>query len=148
MRHLPLPDLVEGRLCDVYKTRVDQWPHVPEEQGQQQGRDMLPVDVRVRHADDLVVSNLAQVELLGDARPDRGDERPDFLVLQHLIEPRLLDVQDLPAEWEDRLEFAAAALFGRTARGWPFDDEQLRFRGVSFLAISELPRQVESLQEA
>src|SRR5205823_14878315 len=121
MRLLPLPDLVEGRLCDVYKTRVDQWPHVPEEQGQQQGRDMLPVDVRVRHADDLVVSNLAQVELVGDARPDRGDERADFLVLQDLAEPGLLDVHRVLAEREDGVEFASAPLLGPTARGRSFD---------------------------
>jgi hypothetical protein len=38
-------------------------------------------------------------------------------VLEHPVEPRLLDVEDLALERQDRLELAVAALFGRAAGG-------------------------------
>ena len=34
---------------------------------------------------------------------------------QHLVEARALDVEDLAAQRQDRLEFAVAALLGRAA---------------------------------
>src|SRR2546428_349490 len=101
----PPPNLVQGRLGDVHVARVDHGPHVAEEEGEQEGCDVLAVHVRIRHCDDLVVADLREVELVPDARADRGDERPDFLVLRHLIEPRLLHVDDFSAKRKDGLEF-------------------------------------------
>src|SRR5947208_484100 len=46
MRLLPLPSLVEARLREVHIARVDQGPHVAEEQGQQQRRDVLTLFFR------------------------------------------------------------------------------------------------------
>src|SRR6266571_6157557 len=141
-------DLVQGRLRDVDEPAIEERPHVSEEQREQQRRDVLAVDVRIGHRDDLVVPDLCEIELFADARPDRGDQRPNLLVLQHLIESRLLDVQDLPAKREDGLELAATARLRRTAGGWPFHDEKLRLRRVALLAVREFSREVETFQEA
>ena len=46
---------------------LDQRSHEPEQQGQQQGRDVLAVDVGIRHQHDLVIAQLADVEVLVDA---------------------------------------------------------------------------------
>src|SRR6266571_528606 len=141
-------DLVQGRLRDVDEPAIEERPHVSEEQREQQRRDVLAVDVRIGHRDDLVVPDLCEIELFADARPDRGDQRPNLLVLQHLIESRLLDVQDLPAKREDGLELAATARLRRTAGGWPFHDEKLRLGRIALLAVREFSREVETFQEA
>ena len=52
-------------------------------------------------------------------------------VLQHLVDARLLDVEDLAAQREDRLRVAVAALLGRAAGGVALDDEQLGERRVA-----------------
>src|SRR6266540_2201779 len=145
---LALPDLLQRRLRDVHVSGVDQGPHVAEEEGEQEGRDVLPVDVRIGHRDDLVVPDLREVELVADARANRGDERPDLLVLQHLVESGLLDVQDFPAQGQDRLELAPSPLLRRPPRARPLYDEKLRFRRVPFLAVRELAGEVEPFEES
>src|SRR6267143_1939283 len=140
-------DLVQGRLRDVHEPAIEERSHVSEEQRQEERRDVLPIDVRVGHRDDLVVSDLLRIELFGDASANRGDERADLLVFQHLIEPGLFDVQDFPAEREDRLELAATTLLRGSAGGRPFDDEQLRLRRIALLAIRELSGEVEPFEE-
>src|SRR5678815_903687 len=74
---------------------VDDLAEVPVEEGQQQRADVASVDVGVRHDDDPVVTDLRDVLLLLDAAAERGDQGDDLLRRQHLLEPRLLDVQDL-----------------------------------------------------
>ena len=87
---------------------------------------MRAVDVGVGHDDDLVVPSLLELELLADAGADRGDERLDLGVREHLVDPVLLDVDDLAAERQDRLRVPVAALLRGAARGVALDDEELR----------------------
>ncbi len=61
---------------------------------------------------------------------DRGDDRPDFLVRQDLVDARLLDVDDLAAERQNGLEFAVASLLGRTAGRVALDEVELAQRRV------------------
>ena len=62
------------------------------------------VHVGVGHQDDLVVAQLARRRTpRADARAERGDQEPDFLVGQHLVVARLLRVDDLAAERQHRL---------------------------------------------
>ncbi len=109
-------DLVERRLGDVDVAALDQLRHLPVEERQQQRADVRAVHVGIGHDDDLVVAHLGDVELVGpDARADRRDHRADFLVVEHLVEARLLHVEHLAAQRQDRLELAVAALLGRAA---------------------------------
>ncbi len=62
---------------------LDEWAHEAEQQREQQGRNVLPVDVGVGHQHDLVIAQLCDVELFVDARAERRDDRLDFGVLQH-----------------------------------------------------------------
>ena len=61
---LPALHAVERRLCDVNVLAVDQLFHVPEEKCEQQRADVGAVHVRVGHQDDLVVAQLAGVEIV------------------------------------------------------------------------------------
>src|SRR6266478_4432940 len=51
------------------------------------------------HDDDAVITQLVDVEIVApDARSQRGDERADFGGREHLVEARLLHVEDFSLE--------------------------------------------------
>ena len=109
---------------------------------------MAPVDVGVRHEDDLVVPDLPRVEVLADPGAEREDERADLGEGEHLVEARLLDVQDLALERQDRLRAPVAALLGRAAGRVALDDEDLRERRIAFLAVRELAGEARAVERA
>src|SRR5205823_1556712 len=91
---------------------------------------------------------LRDVELVADARADRGDHRLDLGVREHLVDAVLLAVDDLPAERQDRLEEAVARLDGRAAGRVSLDEVELRRLRVVDLAVGELARQRRALERA
>ncbi len=114
---------------------------------------MRAVDVRVRHDDDLVVARLVRIEravalVVADAGADGGDHRADFLVREDLVDARLLGVDQLAAQRQDRLEAAVAALLGGTAGGVAFDDVEFGERGIAFGAVGELAGQAAAGERA
>ena len=121
--------LVERRLRDVDVAALDQLRHLPVEERQQQRADVRAVDVRVGHDDDAVVAQLVDVEFVAaDAAAERGDQRADFGRGDHLVEARVLDVQDLALQRQDGLGATVAALLGGATGGITLDDEDLRQR--------------------
>src|SRR3546814_19737558 len=92
---------------------------------------MPAVDVCVGHAHDLVIAQLFEVELIADSRPERLDQRADFLRRDDAVEARALDVQDLALQRQDRLNLAVAALLRRSACRVTLDKEKLAFGGRS-----------------
>ena len=109
---------------------------------------MRAVDVRVRHDDHAAVAEVRDVELVAEARADRGDHRLDLRVRQHLVDAVLLGVDDLPAERQDRLSRPVTRLLGRAAGRVALDDEELRRLGVLDRAVGELPRKRRVLERA
>ena len=81
-----LLELVERRLGDVDVAGLDQLLHLAEEQREDERADVGAVDVGVGHQHDLVVAGVLDVELVADASADRGDQRLDLGVLQHLVD--------------------------------------------------------------
>ena len=67
---------------------------------------------------------------------------------EHLVEARLLDVEDLAAQRQDRLEAAVAALLGRAAGRVALDEEELAALGVALLAVGELAGEAAAVEGA
>ena len=109
---------------------------------------MVAVDVGVGHQHDLVVAQLVEVELLVDAGAERGDDRLHLGVGQHLVDAGLLDVEDLAADRQDRLDPRVAALAGRAAGRVALDDEDLALGGVGRLAVGQLAGQAAAAEQA
>ena len=110
---------------------------------------MRAVDVGVGHDDDAVVAKLLDIEVLGaDAAAERRDHRLDLVAAEHLVEPRLLDVQNLALERQDRLEAPIAALLGGPACRLALDDVELAQRRIALLAVGELARQRAAVERA
>src|SRR3546814_5435795 len=99
---LALLDLVQRREADVDVAALDQFGHLPVEEGQQQGADVRTVDVGVGHDDDAVVAQLVRVVLvLADAGTQRGDQGADLRGREHAVEARARDVEDFSARSEE-----------------------------------------------
>src|ERR1051326_7127648 len=93
-----------------------------------------------------MITKFFQIELavslaFAEAGADRGDHVANFRVGQHLVVARLLDVQELAADRQERLEAPIASLFGRTAGAVALDDVQLAQRGVALGAIGQFAGQ-------
>src|SRR5215207_6017130 len=118
-------NLEERRLGDIYVARLDQLRHIPEQERQHQRPDVAPVHVGIGHYHDLVIADVVDVEAL----PHAGAYGPDHGLYLHvredLVHIGLLDVQDLAAQRQYRLEVPVPTLFGRPTRGVALDDVQL-----------------------
>src|SRR6476661_7933333 len=79
------PQPEERRLREVDVAGLDERPHEPEEQRQQERADVHAVDVGIGHQHDLVVARLVDVEVLADAGAEGGDERLDLVVGEDLV---------------------------------------------------------------
>ena len=115
--------------------------HLAVEEGQEEGSDVRPVDIRVGHDDDFVIPRLEGIELLF---PDPGSETLDqgtnLFGREHPVKTRLFDIEDLSAKRENRLKKPIPSLFGRAPRGVSLDDEDLRLFGITLRTIRELAR--------
>ena len=80
--------------------------------------------------------------------PEGDDQRPDVLAREDLVQARLLDVEDLAAQRQDRLEPAVAALLRRATGRVALDDVQLAPRRVALLAVGELAGQRHAVERA
>ncbi len=141
-------ELVQRRLGEEDVAVLDDRAHEPEQQRQQQRADVLAVDVGVGHQHDLVVAQPVDVELLLHPGAEGADDRLDLLVLQDPVDARLLDVEDLAADRQDRLDSRVAALLGRPAGGVALDDEQLALLRIRRLAVGQLARQSAASEQA
>src|SRR5579862_5326441 len=137
---------VQRRLGHVDESAFDERLHVPEEEGEQQRPDVAPVDVGVVEHDDLVVADLRDVEVLAEAAADRCDQRLDLRVLQHLVDPGPLDVQDLAPDREDRLGSRVPRVLRRATRRVALHDEELALPAVARRTVDELPRQPRAVE--
>ena len=79
---------------------------------------------------------------------ERRDHRLDLVAAEHLVEARLLDVQDLALDRQDRLEAPVAPLLGRAAGRLTLDDVDLAQRRIALLAVGELARQRAAVERA
>src|SRR5260370_36891177 len=121
---------------------LDEYRHLTIEKRQQQRSYVAPIDVRICHNYDAVISQLVDVEIVApDAGSQRGDERADFGGREHLVEARLLHVEDFALKRQDGLSAPVAALLGGTAGGFALPRQPFRERRIFLLAVSKIPGQ-------
>ncbi len=141
--------LVQWRLGDEEVSAIDELFHLAVEEGQKQGPDMRTVDIGIGHDDDLVVADLEGIELvLADPGAEALDQRTNLLRRQHAVKTRLLDIEDLAAQRQDRLKSTVPPLFCRAARRITLDDEELAELRVALRTVRELTRQRRALEGA
>ena len=107
---------------------------------------MATVHVSIGHNDDLVIAELREVQrhavLFGaDGHAESRVDVADLFALENLVLHRLLYVEDLTTQREDRLELTVTTLLSRTTCRVTLDEEELRENGVLRGAVGELTRQ-------
>ena len=140
--------LVERRLGEVHVALLNQLRHLAVEEREEERADVGAVHVGIGHDDDLVVADLRDVPLLREAAADRGDKRADLVVREHAVDARLLHVQHLAAERQDRLRGAVAARRRRAAGGVALHEEQLCLGRVALGAVLQLAGEREAVHHA
>src|SRR5207253_2297151 len=100
----------EGRLREVDVASPEQAGQVPVEEREEQRRDVLTVAVGVHQEEDAAVAQLRLVEVFPEPAAERAHDVLELLVPEDLAGGRLLRVQHLPAERQDRLRPPIAAL--------------------------------------
>ena len=139
----------ERRLGNVDVAAVDQRPHLPIEERQQQGADVRAVDVCVGHDDDAVVPQLVGVEIFAaDTASERGDHRFDLVAAQHFVEARLFDVQNLAFDGQNGLKTPIASLLCRSTGRLTLDDVQLALGGIALLTVGQFAWQTAAVEGA
>ena len=81
-----------------------------------------------------------------NARAQRRDHGANFFVAQHLVVARLLDVQNLSLERQDRLEAAITSLLRGSAGGFTLDQVQLATLRLAFRAVCQLAGQAAAIE--
>ena len=103
--------LIKGWLCDVNMAALNEFPHLPEEKGQQQRADVGAVHIGIGHNDDAVVAKLVRIELLlADTATQGSDNGSNLRRAQHFVEPGFLNVQYFPFQGQDCLKFPVSPL--------------------------------------
>src|SRR5207237_2548751 len=97
---------------------------------------------------DAAVAQLGEVQVFAEAGAERSDNRLNLLMGEHLVGARLLDVEDLAAQREDRLKAAVAAFLGAAAGGRPLDEVELADFRVALGAVGELAGEDAVVHEA
>ena len=134
-------DPVQRRHRGVNASGREHRPHVAVEEGEQQRPDVRAVDVGVGHDDDLAVAHGVGVERAPRPGAQHLDERGALAVLEHVADRRLLDIEDLSADRQQRLELDRPGQLGGAQRAVTLDDEQLGALDVVAAAVGELGRQ-------
>ena len=86
---------------------------------------MASVHIGVRHDDDATVANFRSVKVLANAALQRLNQRANFLKAQHLVQARLLHIQQLSTQRQNGLQHVIAPTLGASTGGVTFNNEQL-----------------------
>ena len=119
---------------------------MPVEEREQQRGDVVPVAVGVHQQEHLPVAQPGRIEVLAHPAPERARDVGELLVAGDLFAGRLLRVEHLAAQREDRLGAPVAALLGGATCRVTLDDEQLAVRRAGRRAVGELPGEVEPVR--
>ena len=99
---------------------------------------MRAVHIGIGHDDNLVVTQLLDIEILMNTGTERGDHSADLIVFQNTVESRFFNVQDLTAKRKDCLRRADTRGFCGTACGISLYDEDFKFCGIPFGTVGKL----------
>ena len=128
---------------------IDQVRHKAVEQGQEQGTDMRPVHVRIRHDNNLVIAQPADIEIIPVSFRKTASEGVyhglDLRVGEDLVDRGLLHVQNLATDGKNRLEGPVARRLGAAARGVSLHDEDLALLRIFRFAVRQLPVGVKGI---
>ena len=92
---------------------------------------MTSVDVCIGHDDDASVAEFGVIEIFANTALQSLNQRANFFKPQHLVKSRSLHIQELSAQWQNRLANVIAAALGASTCAVTFHDEQFSLLHVA-----------------
>ncbi len=145
---LPLLETIERWLGDIDIAATNHLFEIAIKEREKQCPNMGPVDIGVRHNNDLVIPELRDIETLSDTGAERDDNRLERIRLHHFVKARLLDVHKLPSKRKNRLKHSISTLLGASTGGISLNDINLGTGSISTGAIGKLPGERHSIKRA
>ena len=116
----------------------DLW-HLTIEKCENQGSDMGPIHIRIRHDNDFMIAKFLNLKItFADSRPQGGNNRLDFLIGKHFIKAGLFHIEDLPLEGKDSLRPLLPPLFRGSPRRISLHEVEFRLNWILCLAVRKL----------
>ncbi|CAI8342630.1 MAG: Uncharacterised protein [Halieaceae bacterium] len=96
-----------------------------------------------------MISELVRIKLVfTNAAAQRRHKIADLSGAQHLVETRLLHIQNLTFERQNGLEFSIAALLGRATCRISLHQIQLAQRRIALLTVRQFPGKAGNIERA
>ena len=92
---------------------------------------MTSVDICIGHDDDAPVAKLGMIKVFADTALQSLNQRANFFKPQHLVESRALHIEELSAQWQNRLADVIASALGTSTCAVTFDDEEFSLLHVA-----------------
>ena len=118
-------------------TLLHERTHISEEEREQENSYVRTVHVCIGHADNSVVTDLGNVEIVKHSAAERGYHGFDFLVFENSVHSRFFHVQNFTPERKNRLKTSVPALLCRSACGISLHEIDLAKFGVLFGTVGK-----------
>ena len=110
---------------------------------------MGTIHVRIRHDHDLVIAKLGDVKIIsipfGKSAAKSIDHGLDLCVCQNLINGGFLHIQNLTADWQNRLVVTVSGSLRRTAGGISLYNKDFTKGRILFLTVCKLAVGIEGI---
>ena len=125
---------------------LDQFRHETIDKSQHQRSDMRPVHIGIRHNNDLVVPQLADIKIIMNPRAESRDHGFDLSIGINFIQSRLFHIQDFTAKRQNSLRRTASGSLGRTACRISLHDIDLAILRIFIGTVRQLTRKSAPFQ--
>ena len=102
---------------------------------------MRAVHIGIGHDHYLMISGFIDIEVVAYTRTKGHNHIADLGVLQDLVQPGPLHIEDLAPQGQYGLKMAVSALLGAAAGRLALHDIDLAFAGIGIGAVGQLSRQ-------
>ena len=123
----------------------NQFRHILVEKRHQKRGNVCAVHVRIGHDDNFLVTQVFLFVIVFGAAAQRFNHIFDFLILRNLIQAGTGNVQDFPAQRQNRLRHTVASLLGGSPCRVALDNKYFRILGCCFGTVCQFPRQTQFL---
>lgn len=122
-------------------TLFDQFRHETIDESEQQGTDMGPIHIRVRHKDNLIIPKFGDIKIFMDTDSKSGDHGFDLRVGIDFIQPGLLHIQNLAPQRQNGLGSPGSGGLGASSGGIPLHNIDFTVLGILVRTVRQLAGQ-------
>ena len=109
---------------------------------------MCTIDIGIRHDNDFIISELADIKIFVNSCSESRNHRFDFRICINSVQTRFLYIQNFTSKWKNRLSRTASCSLCRTTGRITLYDVNFAFRRVFIHTVCQLSRKRHSLKRS